>query len=265
MPTLSNIDIEKELIQGNILVFPFNKKNIKGASYNFTVGQFAYQIPKDPGDPYKSVYNPDNQMIVLPPKSTVLVATNESIWVSHKIAGTYHSKVKLVSKGIGHIGTTLDPNFLGVALIALHNLSENEISLEAEKDTFVSITFHYLRTGSTAEHDNRPGRPDLVSMLNPDVRDREWIEVEYRNNKNVLKRTLNEDPEFIKFKKSYSDKWRKILDYVPYILCLLLIGVGVYLSNVPTNKRIVFFADKITTGALAVVIAQGFSDIRRRS
>jgi deoxycytidine triphosphate deaminase len=111
MSTLSNVDIEKELIQGNILVFPFNAKNIKGASYNFTVGQFAYRVPNDPNGQYESVYDSVNQKIVLPPRSTVLVATNESIWVSHKIAGTYHSKVKLVSKGIGHIGTTLDPDF----------------------------------------------------------------------------------------------------------------------------------------------------------
>jgi deoxycytidine triphosphate deaminase len=109
---------------------------------------------------------------VLPPRSTVIVATNESIWVSHNIAGTYHSKVKLVSKGIGHIGTTLDPDFLGVALIALHNLSESEVSLEPGEDTFVSITFHYLKTRATAAHDNNPGRPDLVSMICPNEDDK---------------------------------------------------------------------------------------------
>ena len=41
MSALSNADIEKELIKGNILIYPFNRQNIKGASYNFTVGQFA--------------------------------------------------------------------------------------------------------------------------------------------------------------------------------------------------------------------------------
>ncbi|MEM9217012.1 MAG: deoxycytidine triphosphate deaminase [Cyanobacteria bacterium P01_F01_bin.150] len=269
MSTLSNVDIEKELIQGNILVFPFNEKNIKGASYNFTVGQFAYRIPDDPNDPesrYESVYDSSNSRIVLPPKSTVLVATNESIWVSHKIAGTYHSKVKLVSKGIGHIGTTLDPDYLGVALIALHNLSESEVALKVGEETFVSITFHYLKTRATVEHDNNPGRPDLVAMIRPNEEDRKWLEVDYRSNKNknVLKKTLNEDPEFKKFKKSYSEKWQKFLDYIPYVICLIFIGLGVYLSDISSDERIDFFADKITTGALAVVIVQLFSDIRRR-
>jgi deoxycytidine triphosphate deaminase len=267
MSILSNIDIEKELIQGNILVFPFNKNNIKGATYNFTVGQFAYQIPKEPNGVYKSVYNSVSQMVVLPPRSTVLVATNESIWVSRNIAGTYHSKVKLASKGIGHIGTTLDPDFLGVALVALHNLSENEISLEPAKDTFVSITFHYLKTRSTTDHDNNPGRPDLVSMIGPNEEDRKWLEVDYRSNKNknVLRQELNADPEFVKFKKSYSDKWRKILDYLPYVGCLLLFCLGVSLTDVSSDKRMVFFADKITTGALGAAIVQVFVDIRRKS
>jgi deoxycytidine triphosphate deaminase len=267
MSTLSNVDIEKELIQGNILVFPFVKENIKGASYNFTVGQFAYRVPSDPKGQYESVYDSVNQRIELPPKSTVLVATNESIWVSNKIAGTYHSKVKLVSKGIGHIGTTLDPDFLGVALIALHNLSDSKVFLEPGKDTFVSITFHYLKTQATADHDNNPGRPDLVSMIRPNEDDRKWLEVDYRSSKNrmFLRQVLNTDPEFIKFKKSYSDKLQKFLDYIPYIICLLFIGLGVYLSDISSDKRIAFFADKITTGALAVVIVQVFSDIRRKS
>ncbi|NBD14910.1 MAG: deoxycytidine triphosphate deaminase [Cyanobacteria bacterium] len=267
MSTLSNVDIEKELIQGNILIYPFKRDNIKGASYNFTVGQFAYRIPDNPNDAkssYESVYDSVNKRIVLPPKSTVLVATNESIWVSPKIAGTYHSKVKLVSKGIGHIGTTLDPGYLGVALVALHNLSESEVPLQVEEETFVSITFHYLKTQATVEHDNDPGRPDLVAMIAPNEEDRKWLEIHYRRNKNELKKALNEDSDFEKFKKSYSEKWRRVLDYMPYIICLILIALGVYLSNFSSNKRIDFFADKLTTGALAVVIVQIFSDMRRR-
>jgi len=269
MSTLSNVDIEKELIQGNILVFPFVKENIKGASYNFTVGQFAYRVPSDPNDPYESVYNSVNQRITLPPRSTVLVATNESIWVSNKIAGTYHSKVKLVSKGIGHIGTTLDPNFLGVALIALHNLSDSEVSLATGKETFVSITFHYLKTQATADHDNNPGRPDLVSMIRPNEDDREWLEVNYRSNKNNLSQVLNSDPEFKEFKTEFEKpaaaRFGKIRSFLPYIICSLLIGLGVYLTETSSDKRIVSIADKLSTGAVAVVIAQIFYDIRRKS
>ena len=252
---------------GNILVFPFDEKNIKGASYNFTVGKFAYLVPDEPEGEYKSVYDADTQKIVLPPKSTVLVATDESIWVSHKIAGTYHSKVKLVSKGVGHIGTTLDPDFLGVALIALHNLSDHEILLKPEEDTFVSITFHYLKTRATHDHDNNPGRPDLVAMIGPNEEDRKWLEVGYRSNrnKNVLKGTLNTDPKFIVFKNARQAKFQKIIDNAPYIVCFLLIFLGVYLSALSSDKRIVFFADKITTGALAIVIVQMFADIRRKN
>jgi deoxycytidine triphosphate deaminase len=265
MSALSNVDIERELIQGNILIFPFDKRNIKGASYNFTVGQFAYRVPKDPDGEYKSVYDSVNRRIILPPKSTVLVATNESIWVSHKIAGTYHSKVKLVSKGIGHIGTTLDPNFLGVALIALHNISDNEVFLEPEKDTFVSVTFHYLKTQATEDHDNKPGRPDLVSMIKPNKDDRDWLEVEYRGNENVLRKTLNLDLEFLTFKKSFSAKWQKAIDSIPYFICSLFIVLGVYLSAFSLDSRIVFIADKVTTGAIGAILIQIFSDVRRKN
>jgi hypothetical protein len=58
MSALSNVDIEKEIIKGNILIFPFARKNIKGASYNFTVSQFAYRIPTCFGERYETCYDP---------------------------------------------------------------------------------------------------------------------------------------------------------------------------------------------------------------
>ncbi|MCX5964280.1 MAG: hypothetical protein NT070_14395 [Cyanobacteria bacterium] len=70
------------------------------------------------------------------------IETNESIWVSKKISGTYHSKVALVSKGLSHIGTTLDPEYVGCSLIAIHNHSNQDVSLTPEIDTFATLVFH---------------------------------------------------------------------------------------------------------------------------
>jgi hypothetical protein len=80
-----------------------------------------------------------------------------------------------------------------------------------------------------------------------------------------LKEALNADPNFIKFKNTRRAGLQKIIDNIPYIVCLLLICLGVYLSAFSSDKRIAFFADKITTGALAVVIVQMFTDLRRKN
>ena len=55
-----------------------------------------------------------------------VVETHETIWVQ-KIRWTYHSRVTQVSHGSGHIGTTLDPNYIGPSLIAVHNHNNDNL------------------------------------------------------------------------------------------------------------------------------------------
>lgn len=191
MTTLSNVDIEKELVEGSILIFPFVKDNLKGASYNLTASHLAWKVPEKESDSYVTAYDSVYNKVIIPRKSTVLIVTNEAIYVSDRIAASYHSKVKLVSEGIGHIGTTLDPGYLGVSIIALHNHTEKNIELIPEKTTFVSIMFQFVRTKAEPEqHDNRPGRPDILSRVGLSNKEEEWLNEGFRNYKDSLRKKI---------------------------------------------------------------------------
>ena len=111
---LSDVDIVRELGK-NIVIFPFNENNLKGASYNLTASKYAWNVSTK-----QTAFDPNSDKIILQPESTTVIETNEIIWVSKKIAGSYHSKVILVSKGTGHIGTTLDPEYIGCSLISAY-------------------------------------------------------------------------------------------------------------------------------------------------
>ncbi|MBS9389341.1 MAG: hypothetical protein HEQ33_10755 [Dolichospermum sp. WA123] len=113
MSTLSDQDIKREL-GINIYIYPYNKGNLKGANYNLTASEFAWSLKTR-----QRIYNSQEKKIIIDPGDTALIETNESIWVSKKITGTYHSRVTQVSHGTGHIGTTLDPNYIGPSLIAV--------------------------------------------------------------------------------------------------------------------------------------------------
>lgn len=118
---LSNIDIEK-LLGKEIFIYPYRANNSKGGStYNLTASCFAYYVEGN-----DKIYAVKGNEIIIPPHKTVLIQTEESIYVSNKICGTYHSKVSLVSKGLGHIGTTLDPMYFGTSKIAIQNTSDEE-------------------------------------------------------------------------------------------------------------------------------------------
>lgn len=148
---LSDRDIKK-LLGKHIFIYPFDEKNLKASSYNLTASQCAFI--KEDGDIQELIIRDDK--IVIPSHKTAIIYTRESIYVSKLITGTYHSRVNLVNKGLGHIGTTLDPTYWGVSAIALHNTTEKPISLNIG-EPIVTIMFYTVRSKSTGLNDNMGG------------------------------------------------------------------------------------------------------------
>lgn len=160
----SDKDIQK-LLGTHVFIYPFKKENLKGASYNLTASRFAFVFDrkKDGSNGKELLIIDDKDNINIPGRSTAIIETNESIYVPKGVCGTYHSRVKLVNKGLGHIGTTLDPCYFGPSAIALHNINDKPISIKVG-DPIVSIMFYSLRSRSSGEHDNLPGRQDVLSL-----------------------------------------------------------------------------------------------------
>ena len=164
---LGKADIIKELGR-EISIYPFNKDNIKGNAINLTASELSWALksqsfwittsnniatstkPNEPCTEYtinkyqESTITYNNQKyIVLLPLSTTLIETNEVIAVGNRIGGTYHSKVAVVSKGVCHIGTYLEPNYCGHSLLALNSMCDDPILLPVNS-VITSITFFYL-------------------------------------------------------------------------------------------------------------------------
>jgi deoxycytidine triphosphate deaminase len=156
---LSDIDIKKELIDGeNLMIYPLKLENIKGSSINLTASKYAWKISNGESAVI-------NNRIRIPAHETVCIYTEESFWVSRRIGGTYHSKVSQVSAGLGHISTTLDPQWLGLSLIAVHNHTTEAIDILVGS-TFVSLMLSYLQTPATkGKNENAPSRQDLSSKF----------------------------------------------------------------------------------------------------
>lgn len=190
MSTLSNVDIEKE-IGKNIYIYPFSKSKLRGASYNLTVSKLAWSLQTK-----KSIYDAQTNRLTIPKQSTALIETYESIWVSLRIAGTYHSKVAWVSKGLSHIGTTLDPEYVGPSLIAVHNHSDQDVLLIPEVDTFVTLVFQYVRTRASVKPGNDPGRPDVLRGYDLSAEEETWLDQDFRKIPDRLKTKMKESTDF---------------------------------------------------------------------
>lgn len=154
---LSIIDLKRELGK-NIYIYPLHIESIKSNSIDLHVSQFAWSLST------RQSISKDGY-IIIPPHDTALIYSEESIYVSNRIGGSYHSKVTLVSKGASHIGTTLDAQYVGCSLVAINNLGDKKLPLRIGSE-FVTIQFWYLHSPDYEDapsHDNEPGHPRMLS------------------------------------------------------------------------------------------------------
>ncbi|MFC0271881.1 hypothetical protein ACFFIX_10500 [Metabacillus herbersteinensis] len=187
---LSDVDIRRELVDGeNIMVYPLKLENIKGSSINLTASKYAWRI----SDGDSAVVG---NKIRIPAHETVCIYTEESLWVSRRIGGTYHSKVSQVSTGLGHISTTLDPQWLGLSLIAVSNPTKQPIEILIGS-TFVSVMLSYLQTPATkGKNENAASRQDISSRFHLTDEDKEFLRKEMFRSYDGLKAAMLSSPNY---------------------------------------------------------------------
>lgn len=151
---LGNKKIKRSLGK-DLFIYPFKESNLKGSSYNLTASKVAYLLSN------KMIAVNGKDEIVVPPGETVLIQTVESIYTRKNICGTYHSKVSLVTDGFSHIGTTLDPGYMGTSLIAITNTTKDTKKIKCG-DSIVTIMFYKVSGCNKEAKDNSPGRDDLI-------------------------------------------------------------------------------------------------------
>ncbi|SIO30824.1 dCTP deaminase domain-containing protein [Halodesulfovibrio marinisediminis] len=208
---LSDVDIIKNLGE-RIGIYPFCEDNVKGASYNLTASKFAWRDDE-------LVHPTEDNKIILEPSSTTLVMTEEAVWVDSSLAGTYHSKVRLVSKGLGHISTTLDPNWVGPSLISVHNYSEDAYHLSVGA-SFVTLIFDNLLTPSTKASTNTPGRAGLVREHSDEFE--EWLED--RNEKEKILTKLKGSSTYKDAKQKITSPWKEFYKQFWFWLIMWLVA-----------------------------------------
>lgn len=154
---LSRYDFEKELQRKDGLrIYPYSSVCQQSASYDLTPTIIALSSKTGLLEKVYRKSRPveDYFYIIVRPKDTVLIVSNEYLLVPPDIAGYVSSRVSKVVEGFGHISTTIDPNWTGAALIAVSNPSNKPLKIRvgsSVRDTtppnpLATVTFHYLST-----------------------------------------------------------------------------------------------------------------------
>ncbi|HFK1746938.1 hypothetical protein CN463_18090 [Bacillus cereus] len=185
---LSNNDIKRELIRAkNLAIYPLKLENVKGSSINLTASKRAWRV----SDKKSAVVN---NKIIIPPNDTVCIFGEEAIWVSRRIGGTYHPRVSLVSKGLGHISTTLDPQWYGLSLVAVSNPTSSQVEIRVG-ESFVSIMLYYLKNPAPKGIiENQASRPDISrGFILSDEEDSYLQEQWHRTHQGIVDKMLSSD------------------------------------------------------------------------
>lgn len=154
MSYLTDVDITKALGK-DIVIEPCFPNSLTPIGYDFTVGDLVFSLDR-------GLLTLTNGSYIVPSQDTVQILTKENLWVSSKIAGTFHSRVSLVSKGISHISTTLDPGWYGPLLITITNNSKNDFFLKPGK-RFVTLIFSRVKTPTKTPHFKPAFRADILT------------------------------------------------------------------------------------------------------
>lgn len=165
---LSRDNIRQAMADGKLKIFPFEEKSLTGIGYNISTTDFAFSINQGILLTIHQETRDNGIMryVVIPPNDTVLFFSREYIEVDNTLAGTFHSKVTCVSKGLGHISTTLDPTWKGQLLLSLNNPTSREVIFDLDKSggNIVTLLLYGMDTDVTGVniHDNNKGRCELL-------------------------------------------------------------------------------------------------------
>ncbi len=140
-------EIEFYVRQGQ-LIDPFNKKNLKPASYKLTVGDEVVVG----GKPYHLSDCWPNNSLSIPAFEVAVIQTAETLNLPRFLIGRWNIRVALAYKGLVWVGgPQVDPGYVGHLFCPIYNLSNKKVSIEKGEAIavldFVKTTYFDISKG----------------------------------------------------------------------------------------------------------------------
>jgi len=151
--------IIKTLIEGGTLLKNADVHNIKGASYDLSLGNQYWQNGE------KHTLDNDNGFIQLKPGDFVIVSSKESAELPNDIAARFDITVGLFCVGvILSNGPQVDPGFRGGLYCSLFNLSNSTVNLKRNQH-YSTIEFIKLSEYTIPYQGKYQGKEDILDYL----------------------------------------------------------------------------------------------------
>ena len=140
---LSAQQIEAAHLAGEIVIDPFEQKQIQAASYDMRVG------PQGATTKTKELVNVEEAgYLLLEPGDFAFVSVLEELTLGNQYAARFGLRSMYSRKGLIATAGHIDPGFHGRLIVGLTNLTPTPVSLPF-KDDFISVEFYKLEQPTT--------------------------------------------------------------------------------------------------------------------
>lgn len=244
----SDVDIRRDLGK-QIGIYPLNEENIQGSCILLTASHLAWSV-----NTRTSCVR--NGKIKIAAHDTVLVLTNEVVYLGKKFAGYCMVRVSLLPMGITSMCTPVKPGWTGHLLITLNNVSNQDYELDVSRG-FVIMTIHRLDSTCKRGSPRSNSRTDQLSGMNIQISEKEmdYINKEWANDNKRLFDKMIESDEY-KLIKRRLRRTPKIIFSVVFKVIATMICVGlVYLY--PDSSMAGIVVGALITSILGPLILKG--------
>ena len=135
------------------MITPFHQSGLGGASYELRCSSTYYDLTEGG---VKIDAKPYGNKIIIKPKHTIVIITEESLKIPSDLTAHIISKGSLFSIGLSPVSTYADPGFTGQLGLVTTNTSEKYIVLDTEQSV-AKIHFTQLSSNSTVAYTGQHG------------------------------------------------------------------------------------------------------------
>ena len=209
-PALLNSADILAYVKATSLIYPFDLKRLKGASYDVPIkGKVIFWNPedKDKTKPHEVTLDSEEKYFDLLPNAIAFVTLEPTFRIPSYLALRFNLKIKHIYKGLLlGTGPLVDPCFVGKLSIPLHNLTRNTYRFHGGEEL---ITLEFTKMSCSSRWNPYPYYPGHheVYIENPIPQDRTVLEyVRKALTKDDLPNVISSIPEATETAKNAAKK-----------------------------------------------------------
>jgi len=136
---LTDRQIREAYVKGDVIIDPFEEKQLQPATYDFRVGEQGATTSSK-----KIVNIRETGYLLLVPGDFAVITVYEKLRINTQYAGRFGLRSKYTRKGLmATTGPQIDPGYEGRLILGLTNLTPKSIAIPY-KDDLISVEFHKL-------------------------------------------------------------------------------------------------------------------------